>query len=322
MAKFSLQSFYVSEYMMYGPSIALGRPSTNSSIVLGDWVGPNEGHYMLDDNGIFISIDASTTNLYQEIYGWQFAGVDEQRIEVLPIWNPEALSVWSSEPTGLSPHENVESSSTTSEVSFVPYEATFSLDESIIPGPGVVPYNSTIWWDGRRIELEAPFLDVSVGGCSAWLGNSLGACLCRGNEPIMHNFLTQENMQCVGQDGYVWGISSFVCFVGLAMEIVWVIGCYAMYFSAYRQSRLVLGGRSGAGRIRNVLDLAEAIRGDLGEWTGAYQEKALKKALDRCPPVRFVVAESKDVECIRLTSLPAETGLRKRLQVDSDTLYG
>ena len=41
-------------------------------------------------------------------------------------------------------------------------KSNFYLDASVPSGPETVPYNSTVWYNGTKIALQAPFLNVGV----------------------------------------------------------------------------------------------------------------------------------------------------------------
>ena len=44
-------------------------------------------------------------------------------------------------------------------------KANFHLDVSVPSGPKIVPYNSTAWYNGTKIALQAPFLNL---GFKSW----------------------------------------------------------------------------------------------------------------------------------------------------------
>jgi hypothetical protein len=112
--------------------------------------------------------------------------------------------------------------------SMIAYNATLELDTAIAPGPGIVPYNSTLWFNGTGYELSAPFLNADRA-CS-WFGDPLGSCLCYDDNPIYTDWrtnLTGANMKCINDNNsYIWGFSSFICLIGLALEIWWIFGCW------------------------------------------------------------------------------------------------
>lgn len=152
-----------------------------------------------------------------------------------------------------------------------PYAATFNLDRSISPGPGIIPYNSTFFHNGTSIALSAPFLNI--GGKCAPHNNfftSYGSCICYRGAPVNYDWFSNERTYCVSRRGYVWGFSSFLALVGLILEAVWAVGCYGLWLDADVNSELLKYRRSGRGVLRAVLDLAESVQRDLGIETCAY----------------------------------------------------
>ncbi|KAK8099575.1 uncharacterized protein PG998_012816 [Apiospora kogelbergensis] len=189
-----------------------------------------------------------------------------------------------------------------------------------------LPYNSTIWLGGEQIQLPAPFLDASQP-CSSWLrDNDMGFCLCINGNPVNERFDNVHFSGCISDTGYSWGFASQILGVALAFELVWIATTWMMWTWANQRSALVSMHRPGTGTLRNILDTAEAITAHIGDQHSAYTEKELAKQMERSPPLRYVVESRRDVEHIGLrpimSSAKGEKGMRRRIQVDADTVYG
>lgn len=83
------------------------------------------------------------------INGWQFLGV-RQNLSTNPR---ELVSVTYQEDSEKDP-------AVIPTAQFL--KANFRFNASIPHGPKVVPYNSTLWYNGTEIALRAPFLDLGV----------------------------------------------------------------------------------------------------------------------------------------------------------------
>ncbi|KAI0127006.1 hypothetical protein BJ170DRAFT_596569 [Xylariales sp. AK1849] len=190
---------------------------------------------------------------------------------------------------------------------------------------GTLPYNSTIWLDGKAIPLEAPFLSTSAA-CSDWVWAPLGACLCLNGVPLNQEIDVDNPTGCISDTGYSWGFATRILGVALILEAPWILMTWIMWTWATWRSQLVSRGRAGAGKVRNILDAAEAITEHVGDQHSAYTESELAKQLKTSPPYRYVVEIRGGTEHIGIrptsTSGTQGTELRKRIQVDGDTLYG
>lgn len=191
---------------------------------------------------------------------------------------------------------------------------TFQLDTSInMSGSDPydtldpVPYNSTLWFNGSTIALDAPFLSFPANQTSCeWFTND-GACLCYGDTLLTSDFRGDkgDNLICISEEGYVWGFSSVIMLVGIILEVCWMLGCFGMWLDVHINSMLFRMNRPGSGMVRNILDVAGAIQRDLGGDTGAYGDRELVKELERCQPVGFeVVDDGGKVDRIAIVSMP------------------
>ena len=173
------------------------------------------------------------------------------------------------------------------------YPITFHLNDSIPTEPGIVPYNSTLWYAGEQHVLPAPFLPLSNSSCAAnnALFSTLGVCVCYRGQPLTYDWYSNSNMSCISGQGYSWGFSGTLVAIGLLLEAVWVGICLGLWWDANLNSRLLKQRRRGAGVLRTVLDLAESVERDLGTATCGYADGELGRALEKWEDVGFAVED-------------------------------
>lgn len=210
------------------------------------------------------------------------------------------------------------------------FNMTFVLDPSINmsgtdPGEDLepMPYNSTLWFNGSAIALDAPFLSLPANQSDCDWFSYVGPCLCYRDALLTTDFREDNNANliCISEEGYVWGFSSIMMLVGIILEVCWMLGCFGMWLDVHINSTLFRMNRPSSGRVRNILDVAGAIQRDLGEDTGAYKDGELKKALAKCPPVGFEVDGSGKVDRIAIVSMPGVRRRRSRVRIESSRLY-
>ncbi len=80
---------------------------------------------------------------------------------------------------------------------------------------------------------------------------------------------------------YQWGVSFVLTFIFLILNTVWSIGMYAMWMDAHENSRVDRSPREIGGMFRSAIDLATAIRSDLGEAADQCSNSELEKRLRR-----------------------------------------
>jgi hypothetical protein len=254
-----------------------------------------------DDHRYFYRrVRASYESRYPlSINGWHFAGAGQQSALGVQSLSLELLH-------------------------FAVRNTTFVLNQATASSaPGVVPYNSTIWWSGEQIAVDAPFLNIGAynGSRCDWLDTPLAVCLCWGNNPILTDWRTDENIQCISEVGYVWGFSSPIVFLGMVLEIAWLVGCWICWSVASLGSRLVRFGRPGTGRVRNILDIAGAVTSEIGHDTGIYSNARLYREMKKCRPMGYVVDEGKDWDHIRLIPRSMTTSSQQQLKIQPRRRY-
>ncbi|KAH6847772.1 hypothetical protein B0I37DRAFT_445965 [Chaetomium sp. MPI-CAGE-AT-0009] len=234
------------------------------------------------------------------VNGWQFLGVGQDLST-----SPEELVLVTYQPS--EPHNH-------GTTQFL--EANFHLDTSVPSTPDVIPYNSTVWYNGTKIALQAPFLDLGSKSCS-WSGSLLGECICYEGKPLTEDFRLDSNRLCIGSDQYMWGFSRSLLFIGLTLEAIWCFVCLILHLLSTQRSNLVRQGRPTVGVIRTILDLSEALNRDLGPDTSWYTEKELEKKISGHHPVGYTIWDKDDVKShIGLVPLAKGESARRRLLVE------
>ena len=270
----------------YAYDVALTGPAVSDSYNM-------EDHSQRNSSGEVIGSRVPLKGLPRVLTGWQYTGIGQKKKPLREYEEDWPIHM---------------------------YAAKFSLDESISSrAPGIVPYNSTLWYGNRSYSLSAPFLSLG-DGCSPHSGfySSLGSCVCYRDKPISYDWYSNDNMSCVSRKGYAWGFSSFLVLVALIIEGVWAIGCWGLWLDANVNSVLLKRRRRVAGVVRSALDLAESVNRDLGTGTCAYPEKELSKALDRCDDIGYSIDDRSEIAHIGLVP----ESLKRRSYMYGDKHYG
>ena len=125
---------------------------------------------------------------------------------------------------------------------------------------------------------------------------------------------------CVPETKYfVWGLSSLLVKIVLAMQVVWIFGTYVVWLDANVASELCRSGRKVRGTFRATEDLSEAMKEVLGNETCAYSDAQLAKVLESEPGLRYFTEDASPcgTSHIGLTSAGA-----RKLQLDPSKVYG
>jgi hypothetical protein len=285
--KRTIQSFYsnanytsvvndTTDFNLWGYNYAYSRGSD----ILGArmYSGQHREQYGYTGYTTTSSSYSAVPGLYRQFTGFQFAGAGQE------VTNMEMP--WFNTTFQLDPSVNVSSWG----------EPFYSLD--------TVPYNSTLWWKGSAIPLEAPFLSLPAreDDCR-WVGFSR-LCVCYRDALLTSDFQEPKNLICISEEGYVWGFSSVITLIGIILEVCWIVGCFGMWIDVHINSNLFRMNRRGSGVVRNILDLGGAIRTDLGCDTGAYRNGALLKELEKLPPVGYEVVDEGQQGRISIVPMP------------------
>ncbi|EKG22091.1 hypothetical protein MPH_00546 [Macrophomina phaseolina MS6] len=124
------------------------------------------------------------------------------------------------------------------------------------------------------------------------------------------------------ENTYEWGLAPGILLVWIPLMLIWTAGMYLVWFDTHRNSKLWRRGRR-LGMWRAVLDLAEAIREDLGPDLAGYSNEELDKAIDEKGSSWMYYASGpatgRPVSHIGLTS--RQSG-KLGLSDDAEQLYG
>ncbi|KAK0648376.1 hypothetical protein B0T16DRAFT_388619 [Cercophora newfieldiana] len=168
-----------------------------------------------------------------------------------------------------------------------PYlRTTFHLDnDTVSSNEEGIPYTSVIWIGDKHMTLRASFLELGANCSKSWFPSDLGECLCYKGKPLTEDFRGSQEKFCTGGETYMWGFSSSLATTGLILEAAWSAICFGLWIGSSQNSKAIQSGRSTTGDVRNMVDLSEAIKIDLGQTTGWEKDGQLLKALSKCPPV-------------------------------------
>lgn len=124
---------------------------------------------------------------------------------------------------------------------------------------------------------------------------------------------------CVPGTQFVWGLSSLLVKIVLAMQVVWIFGTYVVWLDANIASELCRRGRKIRGIFRATEDLSEAMREVLGNETCAYSDAELAKVLKSEQGLRYYTEDASQVGMshIGLTSAGAS-----KVQFEASKVYG
>ena len=98
-----------------------------------------------------------------------------------------------------------------------------------------------------------------------------------------------DNVLCVQGLGYQWGFSSVLTSIFLGCNTVWVIGMAITWRSLSRSE--FIKKRRTMGKYRATVDLAEAIKEELGSNLCVLSDAALERELKERASIRYHVYE-------------------------------
>lgn len=149
--------------------------------------------------------------------------------------------------------------------------------------PALMPYNSTLWsFENITQSFAAPFIDFGHNCSQNGPFSSLGNCVCYKGSPISLELLDGDRAICNTAPGYLWGFSSSLTRLALALEAAWMACCFVCYLW------LTLGGSSvsneamrSAGPMKFALEFGEAVSGPRDPNHAGLTEKELEKKLEK-----------------------------------------
>lgn len=152
--------------------------------------------------------------------------------------------------------------------------------------------NATYVTDGQTFYVSDPFFYNNVpnaDGTFYLLDDTFKATdlfAVGGGNPVPHfgtaRLQTKGGLfECVPtyENTYEWGLAPGILLIWIPLMLIWTAGMYLVWFDTHRHSKLWRRGRR-LGMWRAVLDLAEAIREDLGPDLAGYSNEELDKAID------------------------------------------
>jgi len=108
---------------------------------------------------------------------------------------------------------------------------------------------------------------------------------------------------CRPDQYYKWGFVMNWFFMLFAFFAVWVFGMFVVWMDAQHNSRLTRVGRQFGG-LRGVVDLADAVRYELGPHTSGYSDEELRKELGKRAPVRYYILQDDESERTSVCLVP------------------
>ena len=131
-----------------------------------------------------------------------------------------------------------------------------------------------------------------------------------------------RNYNCFTEpDVYQWGFSGEWVLIVACVNGLWLLGLWIIWLDAERCSRLCRQGRR-MGTYRAIVDLADAIKEELGGNLGACSNKELEKALRKRGPVKYFVEEGKGEEADGPGRIGLSSRGSKRVTVQLGRKYG
>jgi hypothetical protein len=105
---------------------------------------------------------------------------------------------------------------------------------------------------------------------------------------------------CSPDISYQWGFVSRWIWIVFPLYSVWVFGMYVMWMDAQHNSKLTRLGRK-LGKWKGIVDLANAVDGELAPLTATYSDAELTKLLrNRRPVLYFTDQDGNDIQQIHL----------------------
>ncbi|KAL9102162.1 MAG: hypothetical protein Q9163_002662 [Psora crenata] len=169
-----------------------------------------------------------------------------------------------------------------------------------------------------HFETTFPAFADLVNDYTFQYGSDYVAQYCYNNHS-MYGWTLKATAQCIQEPYFVWGLSSLLVKIVLAVQAVWVFGTFIVWLDANMFSDLCRNGRTVRGPFRATLDLSVAIREVLGDETCAYSDGQLEKELARQPGLRYY---SDDVEESGTSHIGLSAIRIRGVQLETSKLYG
>ena len=126
--------------------------------------------------------------------------------------------------------------------------------------------------------------------------------------------------KCLPEPYFVWGWSSLLLYITLALQLAWTIGMFGVWLDANLNSQLCRSGRKVRGYFRAAADISEAMRETLGDEFCAYSDAQIAKELRKEQNgLRYYTSYAKDEDVFHIGISSTQ---RNGLRIRDDMTYG
>ena len=123
----------------------------------------------------------------------------------------------------------------------------------------------------------------------------------------------QDNWTCeVQTERFAWGFSYLWLTITVGITSSWLFGLWVLWIDADHNSQFCRKGRR-MGHYHAVLDIANALREELGQNTGAYSEEELYKLVKRLPLFKYHIEEEDALQHANRISLSTRPSTKVQL---------
>ncbi|KAI9687202.1 MAG: hypothetical protein M1820_010491 [Bogoriella megaspora] len=160
---------------------------------------------------------------------------------------------------------------------------------SLLGGPNIVPYNSSIRIDNKTHLLDAPLLRYAVPTSSDYSISPISPSVCYNGEVLPHGWLSPSggHLVCFGKTNFVWGFSATLAGICLMLQSVWFYLIWHAWIF-WKWHTKVLDKQNIRGTSRSVSALNEAMEQHIGKKAALLTDRGLKKSLKNCGDVGWV----------------------------------
>lgn len=152
---------------------------------------------------------------------------------------------------------------------------------------------SNITIDGKDWKLDAPPLNITSANVAS--ANTFLIVLVYNNKAYDFDYFEQYGSCQPGQQ-YIWGFSILLLFIGTIFLCLFTTIMAALWIYADRRSHLAKQHRK-LGTFRAAMDLATAVRQELGKEADSLSDKELEKQLERSSKGMMYCRDSLQVIC-------------------------
>jgi len=112
------------------------------------------------------------------------------------------------------------------------------------------------------------------------LGSGTDSLTCRQTN-CWNGTSVEPERKCLSQDGYVYGISTCLAFVFVALETIWIIGMFGVWWDANTYSEFNRKGWRRNGVLRTIAEFMEVLNADIGPTSCSYSDDELNEVVKR-----------------------------------------